>query len=177
MSSTQPAAAAGTTDDNLSRQLQEWTQTSFTDLYNLDKDPQTQTLFASDAQITVNGDVLSLEKYDEHIREQRGGATRVDILWENVLANPEDESVRSVLFKGSYTITRSLRFRLRAAPMQTSTHVVLEARVVEVNSERKIASLLQTETYDRTPVHLTPVPAGSVSSQGDTSEVEGSQGS
>ncbi len=93
MSSTQATAAAGTTDDNLSRQLQ-WTQTSFTDLYNLDQEPQTQTLFTLDAQITVNGDVLSLEKYDEHIREQRGGATRVDILWEDVLANPEDESVR-----------------------------------------------------------------------------------
>ncbi|KAH9055388.1 hypothetical protein EDB87DRAFT_1641592 [Lactarius vividus] len=176
MSSTQATAAAGTTDDslNLSKQLQEWTQTSFTDLYNLDQDPQTQTLFTPDAQITFNGEVLSLEKYDEHIKEQRGGATRVDVLWESVLANPEDES-RSVLFKGSYTITRSLRFRLRAAPMQTLTHVVLEARVVEVDLNRKIVSLLQTETYDRPPVHLAPVPA--VISQGDTSEVDGTQGS
>ncbi|KAI9441928.1 hypothetical protein H4582DRAFT_1935943 [Lactarius indigo] len=170
MSSTQTAATAEATIDDLSRQVQAWTQTSFTDLYNLDQDPQTQTLFTPDAQITVNGEVLSLEKFDEHIKVQRGGATRVDILWEDVLASPEDDS-RSVLFKGSYTITRSLKFRLRAAPMQTLTHVVLEARV---DSDRKIASLLQTETYDRPPVHLTPVPVGS--SQGDTPEVDSTQG-
>ena len=94
MSPTQAAAAAGTTGDSLSRQLQEWTQTSFTDLYNRDQDPQTQALFTPDAQITVNGDKLSLDKFDEHIKELRGAATRVDILWGDVLAIPEDESVR-----------------------------------------------------------------------------------
>ena len=97
MSSTQTAAAAGTTGDSLSRQLQEWTQSSFTDLYNHDRDPQTQALFTPDAQITVNGDKLSLDKFDEHIKELRGAATRVDILWGDVLAIPEDESVRSRL--------------------------------------------------------------------------------
>jgi len=176
MSSTQVTSAAETTDDNLSRQLQEWTQTSFTDLYNLGKDPQAQTLFTPDAQITLNGAVLSPEKYNEHITEQRGAAPRIDVVWGDVLAKPEAESC-SILFKGSYTITRSLKFRLRAGPMQTLTHIVLEARVAEIDSERKITSLLQTETYENPPVHLAPVPAGVASSQGDTSGVDNGQGS
>jgi hypothetical protein len=94
MSSTQVVAAAGTTYDNLSKQLQEWTQTSFTNLYNLDKDPQTQSLFVPGAQITVNGDKLSPEKYDEHIKEVRTGATRIDVVWGDVVAIPEEKSVR-----------------------------------------------------------------------------------
>jgi hypothetical protein len=94
MSSTQVAAAARTTYDNLSKQLQEWTQTSFTNLYNLNQDPHTQSLFVPDAQITVNGDKLSPEKYDEHIKEVRAGATRVDIVWGDIVAIPEDKSVR-----------------------------------------------------------------------------------
>lgn len=94
MSSTQATSAAETTNDNLSRQLQEWTQTSLTDIYKLDKDPQAQMLFTPDAQISINGDVLSPEKYNEHITGQRGAATRIDIVWGEVLANPEDESVR-----------------------------------------------------------------------------------
>ena len=92
--STQVISTAESTDDNLSRQLQEWTQTSLTDLYNLDKDPQAQTLFTPDAQITVNGDIPSPEKYNEHITGQRGVATRIDIVWGDVLAIPEDASVR-----------------------------------------------------------------------------------
>ena len=94
MSSTEVAAAAGATGDNLSRQFQEWTQTWFTNLYNLDQDPQIQALFTPDAQITVNGDKLSPEKYDEHIKGLRAAATQVDILWGDVLAIPDDESVR-----------------------------------------------------------------------------------
>ena len=34
----------------------------------------------------------------------------------------------SILFKGSYTITRSSKLRILGGPMQTLTHVVLEAR-------------------------------------------------
>jgi hypothetical protein len=88
-------STAETTDDNLSRQLREWTQTSLTDLYNVDKDPQAQTLFTPDAQITINGDVLSPEKYNEHITGQRasGVVTRIDIVWGDVLVTPEHESV------------------------------------------------------------------------------------
>ena len=91
---TQVAAAAGTTYDNLSKQLQEWTQTSITNLYNLNQDPQTQSLFAPDAQITVNGDKLSPEKYDEQIKEVRAGATHIDTVWGDILSVPEDKSVR-----------------------------------------------------------------------------------
>jgi len=98
------------------------------------------------------------------------------LVWGDVVALPEDVSC-SISFKGSYTVTRSLKFRLRAGPMQTITHVVLEARVVEIDSEPKITSLLQTETVDRPPVHLAPVPVDSVSSQGDASVVDTSQGS
>ena len=91
---TQVAAAAGTTYDNLSKQLQEWTQTSITNLYNLDQDPQTQSLFVPDAQITVNGDKLSPEKYDEQIKEVRAGATQINTVWGDIVSVPEDKSVR-----------------------------------------------------------------------------------
>jgi hypothetical protein len=168
-------AAAGTTYDNLSKQLQEWTQTSFTNLYNLDKDPQTQSLFVPGAQITVNGDKLSPEKYDEHIKEVRTGATRIDVVWGDVVAIPEEKSC-SISFKGSYTITRSSKIRLLGGPMQTLTHIVLEARVIEIDSEQKITSLLQTETFERPPVHF-PAPVGPASSQGDAAPADASQGS
>ena len=91
---TQVAAAAGTTYDNLSKQLQEWTQTSITNLYNLDQDPQTQSLFVPDAQITVNGDKLSPEKYDEQVKEVRAGATQINTVWGDIVSVPEDKSVR-----------------------------------------------------------------------------------
>ena len=91
---TQVAAAAGTTYDNLSKQLQEWTQTSITNLYNLDQDPQIQSLFVPDAQITVNGDKLSPEKYDEQVKEVRAGATQINTVWGDIVSVPEDKSVR-----------------------------------------------------------------------------------
>jgi hypothetical protein len=95
MSSTEVTAAAGTTDDNLLRQLQEWTQSSLTALYNLDQEPQTQALFTPDAQIIVNGDKLSPDQYDEQIKELRTAAAKIDTHWENIVAIPEDDSVRS----------------------------------------------------------------------------------
>jgi len=93
---TSTTTAAETTNDGLSRQLQEWTQSSLANLYNLDRDPQVQALFTPDATITVNGDEISLEQYDAHIREQRVATTRIAVRWEDVLAFP-DETVRRCL--------------------------------------------------------------------------------
>ena len=95
MSSTQVTAAAGTTDDDLLRQLQEWTQSSITALYNLDQEPQTQALFTADAQITVNGDKLSPDQYDEQIKELRAAAAKINTHWEDIVVIPEGDSVRS----------------------------------------------------------------------------------
>ena len=89
MSTTTQATSTAATDSNLSTQL----QTSFADLYNLDKEPQAQTLFTSDAQITLNAAVLSLEQYNEHILEQRAAATHINVVWADVLAIPENEPV------------------------------------------------------------------------------------
>ncbi|KAI0291236.1 hypothetical protein B0F90DRAFT_1824043 [Multifurca ochricompacta] len=153
-------------DYDSKRELQEWAQSTLTNLYSLDQALQIPTLFTPDAELSINGDKLTLEKFEDHIKAQNGVAIRTDISWTNALAISGDEPYIA-LFEGSYTLTRSLRMRLRAAPMQvhqfyTSTHY--SHRVVESGSERKFASLIQTETYERPPVHLPPV--GAVSPQG-----------
>ncbi|KAI0264215.1 hypothetical protein BC834DRAFT_884290 [Gloeopeniophorella convolvens] len=147
-----------TSTDSSPTQLQEWAQSALASLYSLDQDPPTQTLFTSDAQITINDEAFTPDTFHERLSGLRGAASRVNISWEEARATLNADS-DSALFEGIYTITRSLKLRLRAAPMQSLTHAKVQAQLVGPGTDLKIASLSQTETYERPPVNLHPVGA------------------
>lgn len=148
--------------------LQNWTKAQLTSLFTSDDasfDDAFEATFGRDVSISREGDSSSSsssssrDELKEHYRAQRAAMTKVDITWGDVEVVSKDSNNpdEAGTVTGSFTITRSLHFRLRAGPMQTQNVVSFKAIVeqdqtaVEGPDKRRIVLFEDNEKVEPPP--------------------------
>ncbi|EIW82447.1 hypothetical protein CONPUDRAFT_81921 [Coniophora puteana RWD-64-598 SS2] len=132
------------------------------------------SVFAPGCQVIVNHTPASIDEFKDQLRTNLGASVSAKTSWENVItASPrspsEDnqESSQGVtsdqasIVAAFVTITRSMKFRIRAAPAQRQSLVHLSAKIEGNGTEeadgRRITSLLWTSVERTPPIHF-PTP-------------------
>ncbi|KAG6893813.1 hypothetical protein C0992_008541, partial [Termitomyces sp. T32_za158] len=131
---TSTATPGGSTDHTSSTSLMTWFQTKSETLYAVSANtPHASTaLFSPSTQIMVNYTPTTLEEYQNDIRTRIQSAKHGSVSWRDVVEvyDSDDKSQKQEgtgLVAGVYVVTRSLNFRIRAAPAQRKTTVVFSA--------------------------------------------------
>ncbi|KAJ3995515.1 hypothetical protein F5050DRAFT_1573410 [Lentinula boryana] len=158
------------------QQLAQWAQSKINALYehpdtSLPDDnsappiaSRVQSLFAPNAQIYLNhtGPVLP-EEFSKQL-EKNLGTSKADVEWKEcfeVLDDNEHDTESETRYQvgivaGYFIITRTLKFRIRAAPAKNYTHVSFSAKYESIGDRdtRQIVQLFYTSTSKPAPVHI-----------------------
>ncbi|KAF4575475.1 hypothetical protein EYR40_004786 [Pleurotus pulmonarius] len=138
-------------------------------------------VFASNIQITINGEEVSRDGLKEQIISSSFVATHIQLEWKDLIEVPNQGVDDSDLVKiyiaspvrllklrhmqvtgmvaGQFITTRSLKFRIRAAPAQNQTITVFQARIendasISSDDARRITHLHYTTLSKPVPVHI-----------------------
>ena len=130
-------------------------------------------MFAPGCQVIVNHTPIAIETFKDQLRTSLGASVSAKTDWENVItASPktrEDDqespqcstSEEASIVAAFLTITRSMKFRIRAAPAQRQSLVHLSAKIEGNGTEdadgRRITSLWWTSVERTPPIHF-PTP-------------------
>ncbi|KAF8058518.1 hypothetical protein FPV67DRAFT_1522717 [Lyophyllum atratum] len=148
--------------------LKSWAQAGLTALYgsssnasDTDFRSSFDTLFSSQAEILVNHVALALDGFKDDIKNRAFAATRVSIAWKEIVEVPKADSPENEagIVAGCFVVTRSLKFRIRAAPAQSNTTVVFSAKIdrdpsIQDGDPRRIMHMFQTISDKAAPIHL-----------------------
>lgn len=154
--------------------LTEWTQSHFQAIYAATSEDAfnaaIDAFFSPNVEMYNNEKKMTREDAREEIAQRWRGAQRVDVKWENSIEVPKEgeglTGKEAGLVSGFFVVTRSLRFRVRAAPMQQLNYVTFNGRVEqdpavepdEQGDRRRITYLYQTSVDKAAPLHLHPIP-------------------
>ena len=153
--------------------LTEWTQSHFQAIYAATSEDAfnaaIDAFFSPNVEMYNNEKKMTREDAREEIAQRWRGAQRVDVKWENSIEVPKEgegltgKEVRSSshhsllvlltdlnkagLVSGFFVVTRSLRFRVRAAPMQQLNYVTFNGRFVVSLSFAWIPCILTVYCY------------------------------
>ncbi|KAF7972490.1 hypothetical protein HWV62_17850 [Athelia sp. TMB] len=107
-----------------------WAQNKITALYSADSDKGLeqafQSTFASSVQIKVSDEAWQREDLKSDLLSRRGAAVSATVEWDRCDVETTDEQTGS--FNGAFTVKRSMRYRIRAAPAQLHTHISTSAQ-------------------------------------------------
>ena len=136
---------AGVGTDTRSLNLTDWMKHGVTNLYaSLTRTSPHSSVNATDATSTfsnsygsvmspnavvvVNGQKIDAELLKENYEGLRGATAHIDLEWGDVKEeSTEGAGYDSGTVVGEYTITRSLRFRIRVGPAQAKTKIRFRA--------------------------------------------------
>lgn len=166
-----------------------WLQASLAALYkpnDSDFESNFDRTFAADAEITANHAPIARDAFKEDMRSRGFAATSVDVSYKDVIEAPvadgqqatEVSTSRSSKWTGSLTcvvflspqsgivagfvsVTRSLRFRIRAAPAQTTANIIFSAKCVAIITTSASAIAFLTIVLCRIGRDSTPPADGS----------------
>jgi len=126
--------------------------------------------YATDISITINGAATTRDDFIQSVQQKTAAISGVSFDWGHVIVVPDDPSLpnESGIVSASYTMTRSLKIRIRAGPMQIMTKVVFQARVEcdspqssygsdTTTDSRKIVKLFMTSVDEQVPINFSPV--------------------
>ncbi|KAJ3782395.1 hypothetical protein GGU10DRAFT_275605 [Lentinula aff. detonsa] len=171
-------------DNSSLQQLAQWAQSKINALYehpdtSLPDDnsappiaSRVQSLFAPTAQIYLNhtGPVPP-EEFSKQL-EKSFGTSRAEVEWkecfevlddnehdaesETVIVNERFTRYQVGIVAGYFIITRTLKFRIRAAPAKNYTHVSFSAKYKSIGDRdtRQIVQLFYTSMSKPAPVHI-----------------------
>lgn len=151
--SSAPAPASSPSE---SLTLTEWTKAHLTALYELtptpDLDTTFSTTFSPSAEILINHSSISLNAFKEQISETRTASLASTVEFKSLSqvssgAEGKSDQVRRTnrksrlshlqcvtwkagIVAGCFLVTRSLKFRIRAASAQTYMHITFSAKYV-----------------------------------------------
>ncbi|KAH7930066.1 hypothetical protein BV22DRAFT_1125225 [Leucogyrophana mollusca] len=155
--------------------LSNWTQSRLSAVYEAPDDDTLQkafdAAFSSKCEVFVSQEPAaeSLETLRDQLSNRRSATIGSKVSWENAPTVKADElSTGPADVTGSFVVTRSLKFRIRAAPVQRLTHVTFEAKVdqgdagtADIDNSRHIVSFRYTSEDSTPPIHFnTPHAAG-----------------
>ncbi|KAL0955435.1 hypothetical protein HGRIS_001679 [Hohenbuehelia grisea] len=112
--------------------------------------------FADKALIRVNGDDVDLPKFKDSVSASGFAATSSQVDWADDVKVEEDSNGGTI--SGSYTLTRTLKFRIRAAPAVRKSRVNFVAKVEAASSapESSNASRWRIVSLTETTEDITP---------------------
>ncbi|KAJ3756634.1 hypothetical protein EV360DRAFT_84785 [Lentinula raphanica] len=157
-------------NEQTSPSLAQWLQSEFTTLYENSEaeedsangiSARIQYLFSPAAQIYINhSGPLPSEEFLKHVKAF--GSTKAEVDWKECfdVNNNEEQSDTAGIVAGYFIITRTLKFRIRAAPAKNITHVSFSAKIshepgAEKSSDTKqIVQLFYTFKSIPAPVHF-----------------------
>ncbi|KAL5513827.1 hypothetical protein ACEPAH_4228 [Sanghuangporus vaninii] len=157
--------------------LKKWTEERLTSLFTAPSDDDFHaafdSAFAQDDQssVVVNGEEMSRDKFKEEVKAQRAAMLKADVKFEDLkeeATGGQSESGPSII-KGTWTVTRSLKFRIRAAPAQIHRVSTFEAKVEPVSpgsSDFRIVHLTETVENKRPPINISPIGRGGAAEAG-----------
>ncbi|KAJ7715154.1 hypothetical protein B0H16DRAFT_1617051 [Mycena metata] len=156
----------------MSTSLIDWTAAQFTALYtppatdatdaedsNLIE--QLDATFAPDAEIHLNHQRnVGSAKFKEFVAGRRGPGTKVECKPEDLVETPfeDGDADAGTIVAGTATLTRTHKFRIRAAPAQTRTVIIFSARI-KPNPKPQIVELFHTAVDKPFAVNLHPAHA------------------
>jgi len=143
--------------------LQTWAQSKITALYSAESDEDLQHAFesalSSSAQIRMNNEAMQRDDLKSDLLSRRGAAASATVEWVKHEVTAKDEQAGR--FNGEFTVKRSMRYRIRAAPAQLHTNVTVTAQieqdpdsVTNAGDTRRIVDLTLTYEDTRPPVHF-----------------------
>ncbi|EJC99907.1 uncharacterized protein FOMMEDRAFT_22918 [Fomitiporia mediterranea MF3/22] len=151
--------------------LKTWTQERLKALYTAPDDDAFHSAFESafapegQSTIVINGKEMPREKLKDEIKAQRAAMTKVNVEFHEPIEDAEttreidNADSQPGIVKGSWTVTRSLRFKLRGAPDQMRRISQFEAKVEPLSpgsDEYRIVHLAETVEVKRPPIQLLP---------------------
>ncbi|KAF9490961.1 hypothetical protein BDN71DRAFT_1453614 [Pleurotus eryngii] len=119
--------------------------------------------FASNILITINGEEVSRDGLREGIISSTFAATHIQVEWKDLIEVPnqgsDDSDLVTGMVAGQLVTTRSLKFRIRAAPAQNQTITIFQARIendttISSGDPRRITQLYYTTLSKPVPVHV-----------------------
>lgn len=149
-----------------------WIQTHLGALYEAREDEvfanAFDTAFSPSCEVRVNHAPSTLDALRDSVSSRKAAAKGVALSWENIISTgnrPDEPSVVA----GTLIVTRSMMFRVRAAPAERLTHINFSARVEpledstvqadENDDRRRITSLYLTSVDSAPAIHfVTPHP-------------------
>jgi len=148
--------------------LTSWVQTLLTALYESSSTTQPSefqssfdAVFSSGAQFFVNYEPVARDAFKEDMEKRAFAATRISVEWKEVMevAKADNNAHGIGTVAGCIVITRSMKFRIRAAPAQSNTNIVFIAKVerdptIQSGDPRRIVHIHQASVDKAAPIHL-----------------------
>jgi hypothetical protein len=135
--------------------LSAWFKARIERLHNVseesDLQAQLRDIFTDNARIVLNHKPVSVDEFNRELANRRFAVVGETLNWQHIVdaieddaggdgPRPDNEIGGTVA--GSYVVTRSLKFQIRAAPAQRKCHVVFSAMCVFVGFMRRVALMI-----------------------------------
>ncbi|KZP20258.1 hypothetical protein FIBSPDRAFT_742531 [Athelia psychrophila] len=152
--------------------LQTWAQNKVTALYSAETDEQLKQAFEStftpSVHIKMNSEPMNREDLKSDLVQRRAAAASSAVEWDNAEFKAKDEQtpddvphIQAGTFNGSFTVKRSMKYRIRAAPAQLHTIITWNAQIEKDSSVAadpgnayRIVDLALTYEDTRPPIHF-----------------------
>ncbi|ESK83496.1 hypothetical protein Moror_4881 [Moniliophthora roreri MCA 2997] len=140
--------------------LTEWAQSNLNALFEHSGEQedtfssQFNATFSPNASILMNHETISVDEYKKRISQTLVTASS-SVEWKDVL-----EDTEAGVVAGFLVITRTMKFRIRAAPAKNYTYITISAKIAQEGGERRIVNLVHTFTSKAAPIHIQPVQGG-----------------
>ncbi|KAF8845578.1 hypothetical protein BDN67DRAFT_986730 [Paxillus ammoniavirescens] len=143
-----------------------WIQPRLTGVYEAADDDAFQSsfgqLFSANCELRIDHAVHPLQTFKDDLASRRAAAKNVTVAWDDVISTNDDKPDQPSVVAGSLVVTRSLPFRIRAAPAQRNTHIKFSAKIEqdasvqadEQNDQRRIISFYYTSVDRTPPIHF-----------------------
>ncbi|KZV76844.1 hypothetical protein PENSPDRAFT_679860 [Peniophora sp. CONT] len=141
--------------------LPQWFQSRVSAVYDApdesSRSAALDALLAPQVNVLHNGETKDVEDKRHRVMSQTAASSKIDLKWEKVEESAPDE------VKGSYVLTISSMFRVRAAPMQRHVTVNFTAKIADVNDtpsedSKRVVHLQEQEEIEQAPIHLQSIP-------------------
>ncbi|KIL00475.1 hypothetical protein PAXRUDRAFT_821674 [Paxillus rubicundulus Ve08.2h10] len=146
-----------------------WIQPRLTGVYEAADDDAFHSsfarLFSANCELRIDHAVHPLQAFKDDLASRRTAAKNVTVAWDDVIStNDSDDKPGQpwTVVAGSLVVTRSLPFRIRAAPAQRNTHIKFSAKIEqdasvqadERGDQRRITSFYYTSVDRTPPIHF-----------------------
>ncbi|KAH9485882.1 hypothetical protein JR316_0002797 [Psilocybe cubensis] len=151
----------------------QWLRNRFTSLYEAAPPPEEAdfkalfvSIFSEDAQVWFNHEQISVDAFQEKITSANYAAKEASIDWKDLIEIPGNDAEHEGIVAGSFVVTRSMKFRIRAAPAQRLNHNIFSAKInIDptaqpdiTGSKRRISEFFLTSFDKAAPIHLQSIP-------------------
>ncbi|KAH6897899.1 hypothetical protein BKA70DRAFT_744903 [Coprinopsis sp. MPI-PUGE-AT-0042] len=114
--------------------------------------------FAKDSRIVVNGEELSVDEFMQQLQSVAATTTKAVVTWGKV---SESENGDQSAVTGSFTVARTMKFRIRVGPAQTNESISFSSLVSPQapNDQPFVMNELDIRTESQAePIHLQDIP-------------------